>query len=113
MGSWGGDRDAGWLPEISDGLIIKERNGMTAKSTSMVRAVQGEAQLHERGSNADWFWVDYLIYYEHRRIRAFVYVRRKDGTEIPDDDYDVVDELSAAGSGGSETGTGRLDGVKD
>lgn len=59
----------------------------------MVRAVQGEAQLHERGSNADWFWVDYLIYYEHRRIRAFVYVRRKDGTEIPDDDYDVVDEL--------------------
>ena len=70
---------------------------MIAKSTSTLRAVQGNAQMRERGSNADWFWVEFLVYYDQSQIRGFAYVRRKDGAEIPDGEYDVLDDLGEHG----------------
>ena len=46
--------------------------------------------MRERGSDGDWFSVEFLTYYDGSQIRAFVYVRRKDGREIPDGEYDVL-----------------------
>ena len=39
--------------------------------------------MRERGSNADWFLVECLIYYGRSQLRAFAYVRRKDGFQLP------------------------------
>lgn len=49
--------------------------------------------MRERGSDEDWFWVEFLVYYDRNSIRAFAYVRRRDGDEIPDGEYDVLDDL--------------------
>lgn len=46
-----------------------------------------------RRSNADWFAVEFLIYYDQNQIRSFAYVRREDGGEIPDGDYEVLEGL--------------------
>ena len=54
-----------------------------------LKPVQGYAQMRERGSEADWFPVDFLVYYDRSQIRSFAYVRRKDGVDIPDGEYDV------------------------
>jgi len=45
--------------------------------------------FRERGSDADWFGVEFLVYYERSQIRNFGYVRRKDCGDIPDGEYDV------------------------
>lgn len=51
--------------------------------------VQGYGQMRERGSGAEWFSVDFMVYYDGSQLRAFAYVRRKDGIDIPDGDYEV------------------------
>ena len=54
-----------------------------------LRSVQGYGEMRERGSGAEWFSVDFMVYYDGSQLRAFAYVRRKDGIDIPDGDYDV------------------------
>lgn len=54
-----------------------------------LRPVQGFAEMRERGSEAEWFPVDFLVYYDGSQLRAFAYVHRKDGSDIPDGEYDV------------------------
>jgi hypothetical protein len=54
-----------------------------------LQPVQGYARMRERGSEADWFPVDFLVYYDRSQIRAFAYVRRKDEVDIPDGEYEV------------------------
>jgi hypothetical protein len=49
--------------------------------------------MRERGSNSDWFWVDYLVYYDRSHIRAFGYIRRDDAKDIEDGVYQVLDDL--------------------
>ena len=50
--------------------------------------------MRERGSNANWFPVEFLIYYDDRdKFRSFAYVRKADGSEIPDGQYLLLDEL--------------------
>ena len=56
---------------------------------SGLRPVEGFALMRERGSTESWFQVEFLLYYDGSQIRAFAYVRRKDGVEIPDGEYDV------------------------
>jgi hypothetical protein len=33
--------------------------------------------------------VEFLVYYDRSQLRAFAYVRRKDGLDLPDGEYDV------------------------
>jgi hypothetical protein len=66
---------------------------MKSRSTSPLRPVKGYAQMRERGSEAAWFFVEFLVYYDGNDIRGFAYVRKKDGSDIPDGEYDVLDEL--------------------
>ena len=47
--------------------------------------------MRERGSDANWFSVEFLIYYDRNQISAFAYVRRRDGGDKPEDEYDVRD----------------------
>ena len=54
-----------------------------------LRPVQDYAQMREYGSDADWFSVEFLVYYDGAQVRAFAYVRRKDGLDIPDGEYEV------------------------
>jgi hypothetical protein len=56
---------------------------------SALRPVSGYAQMRELGSNSEWFGVEFLVYYDYSQIRVFAYVRRKDGAEIPDGEYEV------------------------
>ena len=51
--------------------------------------------MRERGSDGDWFSVESVIYYDQSQIRTFAYVRREDGSEIPDGEYDVPEGLDA------------------
>ncbi len=45
-------------------------------------------------SEADWFPVEFLIYYDdHHKLRAFAYVRKEGGSDVPDGEYYVLDEL--------------------
>jgi len=55
-----------------------------------LRPVTGRAQMREVGSDADWFWVEFLVYYHQSVIRAFGYVRREDGTDIADGVYQAT-----------------------
>jgi hypothetical protein len=54
-----------------------------------LRPVESYGLMRERGSDADWFLVEFLVYYDGSQIRSFAYVRRKDGLDIPDGEYDV------------------------
>lgn len=54
-----------------------------------LRPVQGYEEMRERGSDAEWFSVDFMVYYDGSQLRAFAYVRRKDGIDIPDGVYDI------------------------
>jgi hypothetical protein len=51
--------------------------------------------MRERASpEGDWFSVEFLVYYDdHDKLRAFAYVRKQDGSDVPDGEYHVVDEL--------------------
>ena len=49
--------------------------------------------MRERDDDSSWFPVEFLIYYENRKLRRFAYVRRKDGREIPDGHYFFLDDL--------------------
>src|SRR5678809_1342525 len=46
--------------------VVKPANEKPA-----LRPVQGFALLRERGSDADWFAVEFLVYYERSQIRTF------------------------------------------
>ena len=69
--------------------------------------------MREFGSEADWFWVEFLVYYDQSVIRAFGYVRRQDGTDIADGVYQARDDLGERGwvwtkrSGVWQSGFGR------
>jgi hypothetical protein len=56
--------------------------------------------MRERGSDGDWFSVEFLIYYDQSQIRTFAYVRREDGSEIPDGEYDVLKDWTHVAAGG-------------
>jgi len=58
-----------------------------------LKPIHGYAHMRERGLEADWFPVEFLVYYDQRKIRAFAYVRRKDGIDIPDGEYDMREGL--------------------
>ena len=64
-----------------------------------LRPVKGQAQLREWGSNSDFFWVQFLVFYDQSKIREFGYVRREDGKEIPDGVYQTLDDLGERGWG--------------
>lgn len=51
--------------------------------------------MRPRGSDANWFPVEFLIYYDdHNKIRSFAYVRKsEDGSDLPDGEHEVVDKL--------------------
>jgi len=49
--------------------------------------------MRVRGSDGEWFWVEFLLYREPRKIKVVAYVRRKDGLEMLDGEYDVRDEI--------------------
>jgi hypothetical protein len=67
-------------------------------SKPALRPFKGVGQMRERGSDSGWFPVEFLVYYDdHNKIRTFAYVRRADGSDIPDGEYDVVDELGEHG----------------
>jgi len=68
-----------------------------ANTKSVLRPVTGRAQIRECGSDADWFWVKFLVYYYQSLIRAFGYVRREDGTDIADGVYQALDDLGERG----------------
>jgi len=51
--------------------------------------------MRERASSeTDWFPVEFLVYYDdHDKPRAIAYVRKEDGSDLPDGEYYVVNEL--------------------
>ena len=51
------------------------------------------AKMRERGSGGDWFAVEFLANYDQNQLRAFGYIRRQDGGEIHDGDYEVLEGL--------------------
>ena len=61
----------------------------------VLRPLKGAGQMREYGSSEkDWFSVEFLVYYDHHnKLRAFAYVRKADGTDVPDGEYYVVDDL--------------------
>ena len=81
-----------------------------------LRAVQGYGEMRERGSEAEWFTVEFLVYYDGSQLRAFAYVRRKDGIDIPDGEYDVREAKTGVAAGGRNerqlaSGNGVIDGA--
>jgi len=65
-----------------------------AKAEPLLRPFKGFGTLRERGSDANWFPVEFLTYHDDRnRLRSFAYVRREDGVEIPDGHYVFQDDL--------------------
>jgi hypothetical protein len=65
-----------------------------AKAEPLLRPFKGFGTLRERGSDANWFPVEFLTYHDDRnKLRSFAYVRREDGVEIPDGHYFFQDEL--------------------
>lgn len=53
--------------------------------------------MRESGADSDWFWVEFLVYYDQSLIRAFGYVRREDGKHIADGVYQALDDLGERG----------------
>ena len=47
--------------------------------------------MRERGSHADWFPVEFLVHYDLSQVRDFAFVRRRDGNDIPDGEYEVLE----------------------
>ena len=66
-----------------------KRTKTIAGLTPPLRPYNGYALMRKRGSDTEWFPVESLIYYDRSQIRTFAYVRRKDGLDIPDGEYDV------------------------
>jgi hypothetical protein len=64
-----------------------------------LRPIKGQAQLREWGSNSDFFWVEFLVFFDQSKIREFGYVRREDGKDIPDGVYQTLDDLGERGWG--------------
>jgi len=58
-----------------------------------LRPVTARAQMREFGSDAEWFWVEFLVYYDQSLIRAFGYVSREDGKDIANGVYQALDDL--------------------
>jgi hypothetical protein len=54
---------------------------------------QDTGRMRLRGSHDEWFAVEFLIHYDKNQIRSFEYVRREDGGDIPDGDYEVLEGL--------------------
>ena len=75
-----------------NGAVTRKANANRA-----LRPVSGRAQLRECGSDADWFWTEFLVYYDQSLIREFGYVRREDGKEIADGVYRALDDLGERG----------------
>jgi len=50
-------------------------------------------RLRERGSDTNWFPVEYLAYLDHNGKRRSFTVLREDGGDIPDGHYIFQDEL--------------------
>jgi hypothetical protein len=51
-----------------------------------LRPFKGVGRMRERASSdADWFSVEFLVYYDvNDKLRAFGYVRKEDGSDVPD-----------------------------
>jgi hypothetical protein len=65
-----------------------------ANPEPLLRPFKGSGTMRERGSDANWFPVEFLLYHdEHNKLRSFAYVRREDGAEIPDGHYVFLDDL--------------------
>jgi hypothetical protein len=64
--------------------------------------------LERASSEADWFPVEFLIYYDdHDKLTMFAYIRKEHGSDVPDGEYYVVDELGERRRGKSGTASGR------
>ena len=65
-----------------------------AKTEPLLRPFGGSGRLRGRGSDDNWFPVEFLTYHDdHGRLRSFAYVRKEDGADIPDGHYFFEDEL--------------------
>ena len=54
------------LPRTYNPAVVKRTSTKAA-----LRPVQEYAQMRERGSDAEWFPVEFLAYYDRSQIRAF------------------------------------------
>jgi hypothetical protein len=54
---------------------LVKRTKSKAQSTPPLRPYKDHAQMRERGSDGDWFSVEFLIYYDQSQIRTFAHVR--------------------------------------
>lgn len=64
-----------------------------AKTELLLRTFKWSGQMRERGSDANWFPVEYLAYLDdHGKRRSFT-VLKEDGGDIPDGFYVFQDEL--------------------
>ena len=65
------------------------------KTRPVLRPLKGIGHMRECGSpESGWFAVEFLVYYDDNdKLRAIAYVRKEDGSEVPDGEYEKVDEL--------------------
>jgi hypothetical protein len=78
--------------------VLPDYNPAVVRRTNTkpgLRPFKGVGHMREcASSETDWFPVEFLIYYDDRdKLRAFAYVRNEDGSDVPDGEYYVVDEL--------------------
>ena len=64
-----------------------------AKAESILRPFKGSGTIRERGSDAS-FPVEFLTYHDSMgKLVSFAYVRKEDGSEIPDGHYFFLDDM--------------------
>ncbi len=73
---------------------MKSSGSAKKQAVGRTRAFQGVGSLRGYGSEGDWIPIEFLIYFDSQnKIRNVAYIRRPDGAEIPDGQYEIVDEL--------------------
>lgn len=64
-----------------------------AKPELLLKTLKWPGRMRERGSDDNWFPVEYLAYLDYNGKRRSFTVTRKDGNDIPDGHYVFQDEL--------------------
>lgn len=79
---------------IKRSTIAKVKKKHEGERQPSARPFKGFGKIRSRGSDGVWVPVEFMIYHDDQgKIRSFGYVRRKDGSDIPDGEYEMVDEL--------------------
>jgi hypothetical protein len=64
------------------------------QSDEPLRAHRGVGTLRSYRSTEDWVPVEFMFYYDAQgEMRSVEYIRSHDGAEIPDGQYEMLDEL--------------------